>query len=218
MSELFNPDGKIQRFGMKFANLMWLQLLTLLCCIPIVTAGAAFTAMHKILLQLYRNEEGGITKTYFCAFVSNFRQATVIWLGCLVTCAALFVDYLLTKDATSFALLGLRYLVPVGAILLLIGLSWVFVLLSRYRNSILGTVRLSFTACIAHPLYTMFMIVLMISPFLLPILSWRTVPFVFLLGFTVPGILRTTLYSKVFDHLEDRDWRKEQSEETEIDE
>ena len=213
MGNLFDSDGKLMHYGMKFAALMWLQLLTVLCCIPVFTMGAAFTAMHKILLQIYRGEEGALTKTYFQAFASNFRQATVIWLGCLLIFAALIVDYQLTKDATSFALLGLRYLVPVGLVLLLVGLSWVFVLLSRYRNSILGTVQLAFSACIAHPLYTVFMVVLMVSPLLLPALSWRLMPFVFLLGFTVPGILRAMLYSKVFDHLEGTDWRKQNAEE-----
>jgi uncharacterized membrane protein YesL len=134
-------------YGMKFAYLMWLQILTLLCCIPIVTAGAAFTAMHKILLQLYRDEEANITKTFFRAFASNFRQATVIWIGCLLTMAALLFDHLMTKNADSDILLALHYLVPVALILLLICLSWVFVLLSRYHNSIIGTVKMSFTAC-----------------------------------------------------------------------
>ena len=214
MHELFNPDGKIMGYGMKFAYLMWLQILTFLCCLPVFTMGAAFTAMHKILLQIYRNEEVDITKTYFAAFASNFRQATVIWLGCLAMFVALYLDYRLTANAgDSLPLLALRYLLPVVLVLLLVGLSWVFVLLSRYQNSIIGTIRLSFSACIAHPLNTVFMVVLMLCPLLLMLLSWRLLPFVFLLGFTVPGILRAMLYSKVFDHLEDSDWRKQRAEE-----
>lgn len=214
MSGLFDPDGKIMYYGMKFANLMWLQLLTLLCCIPVITAGAAFTAMHKILLQLRRDEDGSVTKTYFKAFISNFRQATVIWIGYLAVLVALFLDYQLTAGATSMFLIILRYLVPVALILVLLSLSWVFVLLSRYHNSILGTLRLSFMACLAHPLYSVIMTVLMLLPVVLMLLTWELLPFLVLLGFTVPGFLRAMIYSKVFDQLEDTEWKKPTAEET----
>ncbi len=209
MRELFNPDGKIMHYGRKLAYLMWIQLLTLLCCIPLVTIGASVTAMHKVLLQVYRNQEGNITKTFFGAFISNFTQATVIWVGYLVMLVALYLDYRLTANATSYVLLGLRWLVPVALILMALVLSWVFVLQSRYQNSILGTLRLSVAACIAHPLYTVFSVALMCLPAFVLALSWRLAPFVFFFGFTAPGLLRATLYSKIFDDLEDTDWRKE---------
>lgn len=214
MSELFRPDGRIMRYGMKFAYLMWLQILTLLCCLPVVTAGAAFTAMHKVLLQIYRDEEGSISGEFFRSFRENFRQATVIWLLFVLVFFTLYLNRrIAAASGDSVIHLAMRYLVPVIFLLAAAGLSWVFVLLSRYRNTVLGTVRMAFIACLAHPLYTVTMMVLMAVPLLLPMLSWRTVPCVILLGFTVPGILRSRMYSRVFDDLEDTDWRKHREEE-----
>ncbi len=209
MRELFNPDGKIMHYGRKLASLMWLQLLTLLCSIPVVTAGAAFTAMHKVLLQIYRNQEDHMTGTYFSAFKSNFVQATVLWIGCLAMLVALFFDYWFTQNTTSYVLLGIQWLVPVALIMLVLLLSWLFVFQSRYNNTVVGTLRLSVAACITRLRYTLYSVALMCVPVAALVLSWRTVPFVFLLGFTGPGLARAMLYSKVFDDLEDTDWRKE---------
>lgn len=43
---------------------MWLNILTLICCIPIITAGAAFTSMHYVALKIVRNEESYITRSF----------------------------------------------------------------------------------------------------------------------------------------------------------
>ena len=40
---IFNLDSPFMQFLTKVANLMILNMLTLVCCIPIVTAGAAVT-------------------------------------------------------------------------------------------------------------------------------------------------------------------------------
>ena len=57
MGKLFNIDSPVMRFLGKVADLMILNLVTLLCCIPVVTIGASLTAMHYVLLKMVRNEE-----------------------------------------------------------------------------------------------------------------------------------------------------------------
>ena len=51
MGKLFNIDSPVMRFLGKVADLMILNLVTLLCCIPVVTIGASLTAMHYVLLK-----------------------------------------------------------------------------------------------------------------------------------------------------------------------
>ena len=68
----------------KVADLMWLNILTIVMCIPVVTAGAALTAKDYMCYKLVKNEEAGITKGFFHSFKQNFKQATVIWLMMLV--------------------------------------------------------------------------------------------------------------------------------------
>ena len=51
--KLFNLDSPVMVFLSKVANLMILNVLTIICCIPIFTAGAAITALYYVTCLLY---------------------------------------------------------------------------------------------------------------------------------------------------------------------
>ena len=64
----------------RIADLILINVFTLILCIPVFTAGAAITAGYYTLLKIRRDEDSGTTKLYFKSFKENFKQATVIWL------------------------------------------------------------------------------------------------------------------------------------------
>ena len=68
--KFFNLDSPVMQALGKMADLMWLNILTLICCIPVVTVGASLTAMHYMALKIVRNEECYITK----GFLSPLRK------------------------------------------------------------------------------------------------------------------------------------------------
>ena len=63
-----------------------------------------------------------------------------------------------------------------------------------------------------QPLNTIINTLLMLLPLIALSWAWQVIPFLFFLGFTLPGILRAILYSRSFDKLEGTNWRKEQAE------
>ena len=77
---IFDEGSPVLRFLNRVTDLLVLNLLALLMCLPVVTVGASLTAMHYVLLKLVRDEEGYIAKSFFRSFKRNFLQATVIWL------------------------------------------------------------------------------------------------------------------------------------------
>ena len=76
----FDLDGPIMRVLSKISDLLILNIITIICCIPIITAGAAFTAMHYCCLKLVRGKETSMTQDFFHSFKDNFKQSTIIWL------------------------------------------------------------------------------------------------------------------------------------------
>ena len=92
MSSLFNMDGPVMSFLNGLADLIWLNILALLCCIPIVTAGASLTALHYMTIKIVRKEEGYITRGFFKSFRQNFKQATIIWILMLLMAAVIWGD------------------------------------------------------------------------------------------------------------------------------
>ena len=53
--KFLNLDSPLMQGLGKMADLMWLNVLTLICCLPIVTIGASLTAMNYMALKIARN-------------------------------------------------------------------------------------------------------------------------------------------------------------------
>lgn len=214
MSGFFSQESKFVKFGNRITDLLLLQLATLLCCLPIFTIGASVTAMHHVLLKLYRKEEPYVIPTFFRAFRKNFKQATLTWLIYLGAIVLILADLFLSLHTESVYLYMSRYLLIVPAILVAFSLSWVFVLLSRYDNGIWTTIRNSMIMVLRFPIKSLSMLVLLFMPLAAMIFFDAAIPFVVLYGFSGPGYIRTLLYSQIFDDLEDSNWRKKLAEQT----
>lgn len=88
---------------MTIGDLIYLNLLMLLCSLPIVTAGASFTAMHSVLRNMVRNEERYTTREFFRSFKRNFWRATAAWCIFLAMMSVLVVDIMLAWSAGGAA-------------------------------------------------------------------------------------------------------------------
>lgn len=64
MGSIFNLDSPVMQALGKVADLMWLNVLTMICCIPVITIGPSLTAMHYMALKIVRNEECYITRGF----------------------------------------------------------------------------------------------------------------------------------------------------------
>ena len=80
---------------------MLLNILFLVCSLPIFTIGASFTAMYYVTLKLAENEEGYIARGFLKSFKQNFKQATIIWLILLFFGIVLVLDLLCDRPARS---------------------------------------------------------------------------------------------------------------------
>lgn len=121
----------------KVGYIWWLNILWLICSLPIITIGASTTALIYSCMKLHK-EEGYATKNFFCSFKENFRQSTVIWLIYVAVGAVLMADLYFWKFKSSGnkIVLGLSL-----AVLILYGisLSYVFAIQAKFVNSIKNT-------------------------------------------------------------------------------
>ena len=202
-------DSPLGRIGTAIFDLIWLQILVVLTSIPLITIGASFTAMHSVLLKMYRDELSSLSREYFRAFISNFKQATLIWLLYVVCIAIMLVDYIVSAQLPDTGLRIVLQLLPIPLVLLCVTLTWVFVLLSRYQNTIRQTLKNSLLVCISRPFTTIGMILISIVPIVLLIFFPSTTMLMVFMGITTAGYMCSILYSRIFDQLEGTDWRKE---------
>ena len=142
--KIFDLDSPLMNVLNKMADLMWLNILTLICCIPVITAGAALTSMHYVALKIVRNEESYITRSFFKSFKTNFRQATLIWLLLMLVAAILGGDYyIITKSGMQFSQVLVVLIMAAGVLVICTSL-YVFPVLAKFDNTILNTIKNAF--------------------------------------------------------------------------
>lgn len=140
MTDFFKYDNAFFRLMTKVLQLFCLNLLWLLFCLPIVTAGAATTALHAVTLKMVRNEEGYILRSFWKAFRGNFRQATGIWMVILLLGIVLAGDiYYFSRWANW---MGILFAGSFCICLIVLGLTCmiVFHLQARFQNNGKGTI------------------------------------------------------------------------------
>ena len=134
--KLFDLDSPLMQFLNKVADMMWLNILTLICCIPIITVGPALTALHYMALKMARNEECYITRDYFKSFKLNLRQGILIWLIQLVVIVLLIGDFLiLNYSAINFGQ-PMKIILMVVSIVVLFTFTFVYPVLAKFDNAV----------------------------------------------------------------------------------
>lgn len=85
MGAVFSSEGPVMNFLNKLVNLVILNVCFLISCIPIVTIGAALSALYSVNLRMVRDEEAYVFRSYWKAFRGNLKKGTL----CLAIMAAL---------------------------------------------------------------------------------------------------------------------------------
>ena len=135
-------DNVVMRAIGKIGDLICLNVLWLICCIPVITIGASTTALYTVMLRLVRNEEGYIFRGFFKAFKLNFKQSTIIWIILLLLGIVWTVDFRVAgHDTRDSRYRSERDLHELLGFMLLAVTVYIFPLTARYENGIKDTFR-----------------------------------------------------------------------------
>lgn len=202
MGGIFNLDSPLMQALGKVADLMILNILAMICSIPVFTAGASLTALHYMSLKIIRGEECYIVKGFFKSFKQNFKQATIIWLLLLVAILILIGDFLIIKNSGIEFHIVLKVLIGVAGLgIVCIGI-FVFPVLARFDNTIRRTIKNSLIMSFLQFPKVILMIIFWLIPIGLAILVPQAFPVSFMFCFSGPAYLSALLYNKFFKKLE----------------
>lgn len=170
MSQPERRSGSAVDFLELLFDLAVVNLLFLLCCLPVVTGGASLAGLCYAAEKL-RRQEGGPAANFWKGFRRNFRQATAAWIAALLLTAALFLNlYLLIQSGAGgmyYLLLGLAFL------WLVFTLVYLFPLIVRYENTLLRHIRNAFILSLTRPVRSLCLTALALAPALLGAVSMR---------------------------------------------
>ncbi len=219
---LFSTDSPIVRFLEKLANVMILNWLMLICCIPIVTIGPAITAVYWVTLKMVRNEEGGIIHDFFHSFRVNLKQGIVVGLIILGISVFFVFDfyyiYQLSQAGGLFDRFIFVVLIFFAAVFIMV-VNYVWAILAKFNNTTKQLFKTSFAVAVRHILASFVMGVISAAPLLM--LLWSpasfTIAVAFYLFFGIPGIayLQSIFLVRIFDMYIPKDTDEEDDEEEE---
>ena len=153
-------------------DLMLLNILWLICSLPVLTIGPSTSALCSVSLKLARGEPVTTVRTFFEAMKKNLRQAFLLGLIGFVGIAVAVVDWLFAlAQEGSFRTLYFVVGVIVSAVVLAYW-AWVFALNAGFENSLGGTIKNAFSLAFVEPGKTLLIWV----TFAIPVLCFLFLP------------------------------------------
>ena len=191
--KFFNMNNPFWRGMGRIFDVFVLNVLWLLCCIPIVTIGPSTTAFSYAMINLVRGEETYVSRDFFHAFRSSFKQSLIAGLLLMAVGAFLAADiYIAYKSGTGvytfFMVLFFIFFV-----------LWCFValytvpLIAKFDNSLRNTLIRAFTLSIKNLPQTLMML------FALALALWlcHLLPGLIFIAFGVVCEFHSTLFAVI---------------------
>ena len=200
---IFAADSKLTIVLNTIGNLMVLNILALICMLPVVTAGASLTALYTMTMRIVRKEEGSIIRGFLGAFKNNLKKSTMIWIpGAALLVFMAFDIWLLRFITGTF---GLVYRVLLFVLMLFIGmvLMHAFVLTARFENTVKNTLKNAVVIVASHLPQSALMLVIFLLPVLLLFVSMRFVSVDILIGLSGPAWLASVYFCPLFHSFEE---------------
>ncbi len=201
---LFQYDSAFFNGLARVTDFLILNVLWIICSLPIVTMGAATTALYYSMIKIVREKDSGIVKMFFRSFLQNLKQ------GCCLTIIFLIGGIVLYLGIQTYSTIGSSFSIIAMTILIVsliiwgIIFSYAFPLLAQFDNTIKNTIKNAFLISISNFRKTLIITVLN----LLPIILYLALPRIFvlsspiwlLLGIAIIAFFNTKIFVKIFDN------------------
>ena len=186
-------DSGIMRVLSKICDIVCLNVLWLVCSLPIITIGASTTALYTVMLKLVKNEEGYIFKGFLHACK---------WLILLLCGGVCFVDYRISEMMPGTLGMVFKSVFLLLAFFLISVTIYSFALTARYENTIGATLKNALLLTVAKLPYTILMTALTVGAV---VLSWwntgilmLTIPVWILAGTGILAFINSCILRRVF--------------------
>lgn len=206
--KLLDPDSPIMSFLARVADLVILNVLWLLCCLPVVTAGASTTAMYHVVRHLQEESISSVTRDFFRSFKSDFRQATPVYLLLLIPTAAVVMNaWILSAQSSDAVPVYVRAIWMVSALMLTFVVSFVYPVMAYFDDTVWKTLRTAAVLAVAKLPRTVLINAINLLPIIMLFVSLpfflRSSIFWLLIGGSLTAYLNMLILRPVFKKIID---------------
>ena len=206
MRSLFSPDNAVMQFIAKIFDLVVLNLIFILSCVPVITIGASISALYYVSLKMVRGEDPYIWQNFWKSFRQNFKQSTIVWLLFIAISLFLGMDFYIIKsqDTVLFAVVRTGLWVICGILFSMF--VYIFPVISHFVCTTRQALKNAALMAIAHLPYTFLLLAGHALIVFLCTFSTKTFALVVVLsglcGFSVFSFTACILFSSIFKKYE----------------
>lgn len=204
MGNLFRYDNKFFEVLGKITDIVILNLLCIIACLPIITIGASITATYSVAMQMVKGKEPYVVKEFIKRFKENFKTSTIAWTIMLIIGGVLLFDFYISRLVLNESISKVLQLIfTMISIIYIFTLTYLFPMISKFENTIKNTMINSTLIAIQNLPYTLMMVVLNLSSLLLINLFsryWGHIIFFYtVIGFGIITYMNSIFFEKIFN-------------------
>ena len=191
-----------------FGEMVFLNICFVVASLPIITIGAAMTALYRIMMKMVRREEGQAVKSFWQYFKEDFGAATKVWLVILAILGAIYGEYCYMVLYAQDKMVPIVVLIGFELVVLSFILPLLFPLVARYQNTAFSYIENSLMLSAGRPGVWLRVFVSWMAPILLSfsypkVLYYAWFVWLFLLV-SLLTYSNSIVLRKLFDELEQR--------------
>ena len=161
---IFDYDSPLMETISRITDYIFLTIITLICCIPIVTIGPAFIAKYYVSMKMVRGEEPVVIKSYFRSFKENFKQGVILTLIMLPVVVFFVWDwYLILYTGVKF-IPAMKYALGLLTVLTAMAIFSLFPMVARFKITNFEAIKSSFVFALANFLRVLIGIIMIVAP------------------------------------------------------
>lgn len=188
-------------------DLILLNILWLICCLPIVTIGASTAALHSVVRKMAACEYYTVWRGFWHGFRENWKQGTAVALLLGLVLMISWVDFTIGLRSPGLTGIARQIVGVLGLILGMFTLTFAFPVLTRYQLPLKTVLKNAVLLSLANP---HIVLACLAAAVLFPALGWLSinlliiaVPGELLLGASLPAFIGQLLMCKVYARLEE---------------
>lgn len=211
----FSWDSPLSQSISRAVDYVVINILWLVCCIPIVTIGAATTARFYVAMKIVRREEPSVYKSFFKSFKENFKISTKMWLLEIAVLLFFLLDWSLILQAEPTQLTFIfKILLLIVSILVLSMCFSSFAFIARFEMTFFEYIKASAVFSFIKFPRMVLALVMFVSPVILLYLYMQWLPAVVTVIPALELYFNAAMFVRAFKKLEPE--KKEEPEEEEF--
>ena len=136
INSFMSNDSAFGRTMTKIGIIICANLMFVLFSMPVVTIGASYVALYHVMLKTLRGNTGlNPFKEFWIGFKSNFKQATIAWIGVLVVAAVLVAEWILVNTQTGAISIFYTIVFYLELLFSALALAYLFPLIARFKTT-----------------------------------------------------------------------------------